>query len=462
MARVLLFSTNRTLEPYPVYPIGMAMVAGALQQAGHQVEQFDLLAAGEDWSQLQQLMEQFDPQVIGYSLRNIDNVDSFAGEQGWYLDQAREAIAFVRRHSAAPIIIGGPALTIMPQEIATYVGADHAIVGEGERLVPQLVEKLVAGREVAAISYARDTPLAGDALQPPLRKPEWIRFYLDQSDTINLQSKRGCPFRCSYCTYPALEGDCFRFRPVEAVVDEMAKASADYAAGAFFFTDSIFNDPQERYLEIAEEILRRGLQLRWSGYFRPQGLDRAKLALLKRSGLMAVEFGTDAASDATLSGLHKDFTFADVLQANQACVAEAIPAAHFVIFGGPGETAATVAEGLRNLEQLEDCVVFAFSGIRILPGTGIERQALSEGQILPDTPLLRPCYYQSQQIESEAMNAALCAGFNARIDRLFPPSEGQERLAVMRNFGYRGMLWDKLIPAARKRRQKGTGGGHAR
>lgn len=454
MARVLLYSTNRTTEPYPVYPLGMAMVAASLQRAGHKVEQFDLLASGEDWNALRRLLEEFNPQVICYSLRNIDNVDSFSGTEGWYLDQAREAISFVRRFSSAPIVIGGPALTIMPEEIPAYVGADFAVVGEGEKLVPQLVEKLVAGETVPAISYAGESPLRGEEIFEPLRKAEWVRFYLDQSETINLQSKRGCPFRCSYCTYPTLEGHCFRYRPVRAVVDEMERAQHQFGEATFFFTDSVFNDPQGYYLEIAEEILRRDLHLRWSGYFRPQGLDRKKMALLKRAGLMAVEFGTDAACDATLAGLNKGFTFADVAQANAACVAEEIPAAHFVIFGGPGETEKTVAEGLSNLERLEDCVVFAFSGIRILPGTGIYQRARSEGLLSEATPLLKPRFYHAPGLDIAAMHQAIETSFAHRCNRVFPPSEWQKRLKITRNFGHRGMLWDKLIPTVKKRRQR--------
>ncbi|PNU20634.1 B12-binding domain-containing radical SAM protein [Geothermobacter hydrogeniphilus] len=453
MAKVLLYSTNRTCEPYPVYPLGMAMVAGALQRAGHQVEQFDLLASGEDWSLLQSLLEEFVPEVICYSLRNIDNVDSLAGEQGWYLDQAREAIAFARRYSVAPVVIGGPALTIMPEEIFAYVGADHAVIGEGERLVPELVARLVAGEKVPALNYAAETPLAGESLQEPLRRSDWVRFYVGESDTINLQSKRGCPFRCSYCTYPGLEGSQFRFRPVAAVVEEMTRAQAEYGTHAFFFTDSIFNDPEDRYLQIAEELLRRDLKVRWSGYFRPQGLDRAKVALLKRSGLMAVEFGTDATTDVTLAELEKGFQFADVLDANQACVAEGIPAAHFVIFGGPGESRASLAEGLTNLDKLESCVVFAFSGIRILPGTGIERRALAEGLLEAGAPLLRPRYYQSPLIDAASMNAAITASFAGSRTRIFPPSEGQARLAVMRNFGFKGLLWDHLLAVDRQQQR---------
>jgi hypothetical protein len=112
---------------------------------------------------------------------------------------------------------------------------------------------------------------------------------------------------------------------------------------------------------VAEELVRRGVGVRWAAIFRPQRARRADLELLKRSGLYAMELGTDASTDATLAGLGKGFTFGEVLAFNEAAVAAEIPAAHFVMFGGPGETAATVREGLENLRRLDRSVIFAYS-----------------------------------------------------------------------------------------------------
>jgi radical SAM superfamily enzyme len=158
-----------------------------------------------------------------------------------------------------------------------------------------------------------------------------------------------------------------------------------------------------------------------------------------------VELGTDAACDATLRSLGKGFAFADVLEVNRACVAERLPCAHFVMFGGPGETADTVREGLANLDRLEHTVVFGYSGIRILPGTALHRLAVAEGILAPETSLLEPVYYQSPHVDADSMNRRIAASFRGRRDRIFPPSEGQQRLVVLHNFGYRGLLWDHLI-----------------
>jgi lipid biosynthesis B12-binding/radical SAM protein len=450
MSRVFLLASNVTVEPYPVYPLGMAMVAAALEKSGHEVRQFDFLAAGRSQATLEEAVRAFVPDVIGLSLRNIDNVDSFSGESGWYLAMARDLVGTLRRGSGAPVVIGGPAFSIMPEAILAYLGADFGIVGEGERSFPALLEALARGEKPDALQRG-ESLLAGEEIGSPSLRSDLVRFYQGESGMVNLQTKRGCPYACTYCTYPCLEGDTFRFRPAGAVVDDIARMQADHGVDTFFFTDSVFNEPGGHHLAIAEELLRRDVRIRWSAFFRPQGLDRGDLALMKNAGLYALELGTDAACDATLEGIGKGFTFADAAAVSQACADEELPCAHFVMFGVPGETAGTVREGIDNLLRLEKCVVFAFSGIRILDGTALREQALQDGVLAPETSLLRPSYYFSPGVGQQEMNDILTAAFQGRRDRIFPPSEGQERLSVMHRFGYRGLLWDKLITAARNK-----------
>jgi hypothetical protein len=104
-----------------------------------------------------------------------------------------------------------------------------------------------------------------------------------------------------------------------------------------------------------------------------------------------------------------------------------------------------VAEGLANLQRLEHTVVFAYSGIRILPGTALHAQAIAEGVLSPASSLFEPVYYYSPGIDAEVMNGLIADSFRGRRDRIFPPVEGQKRLAVMHSFGFRGLLWDHLI-----------------
>jgi lipid biosynthesis B12-binding/radical SAM protein len=442
LSRVLLVSANVTREPYPVYPLGMALLASALSSAGHEVGQFDFLASDEDEAALRGRIAGFAPDFVCLSIRNLDNCDSL--NPVGYPAVAGRLAAAARSACAAPLIVGGPAFSIMPELLLELTGADHGVVGEGERALCRLIDDLAAGRGGPRI-VKDDRLLAGADMPSPSFSRELVDHYVACSGMVNLQTKRGCPHGCVYCSYPALEGTGWRCRDPREVADDIERLRADHGVGRVFFTDSVFNDEAGHFLQVAEEIVRRALDVRFSCYMRPQGIRRPDLALLKRAGLYAAELGTDAACDAALRGLGKGFTFGDALEANRAFVAERIPCAHFVMFGGPGETPETVAEGLSNLDRLENTVVFAYAGISILPGTALFERAVREGVIEGAGSLRRPAYYVSPGIDPAALAAMIARSFQGRRDRIFPPSEGQRKLEVLHRFGYRGLLWDTLI-----------------
>jgi lipid biosynthesis B12-binding/radical SAM protein len=445
MSNFFLLSSNVNTDPYPVYPLGMAVVAAALDNAGHQVWQYDYLAAGGSDHGLKKALKEIAPDFVGISLRNIDNVDSFSAEQEWYLAKVKMLVEIIRQATAVPIIVGGPGFSILPEEIINYIDADYGVVGEGERTLCDLIAELEAGHFAPRIIESNKDLLIGAEMASPRWDKNLVNFYIERSGMVNLQTKRGCPHNCNYCTYPTLEGRRLRTKEPEKVVEEIKQAQEMFGIDTIFFTDSIFNDNSDHYLTVAEEFLKQELDLRWYGFFRPQGIRAKELNLLKRSGLSAMEVGTDAACDATLAGINKQFTFTDVIEFNRACVKEEIPTAHFIMFGGPDETMATVKEGLKNIQRLERCVVFAFGGIRIHPGTQIHARAIKEGGLNQKDSLLKPVYYFSPNLDHAVMNENIASAFHGQRDRFFPPSEGLIRMATMNRFGYRGLLWNKLI-----------------
>ncbi len=432
MSRILLVSANMTTEPYPVYPLGMAVIASVLTKRGHLVKQFDILASGASEDALRECFRAFQPDFIGISLRNLDGCDSLSRKD--YPAVAKGLVEVLREEGSQPILLGGPAFSLLPEELLAYTGADFGIVGEGEGLVEALIESLEKKEQTPRI-WRSAHPLGGREMASPLYDEDLLRFYLEKSGIVNLQTKRGCPFGCIYCNYPQLEGDRYRTRPSEVVVDDLASAQMRGEKAFVFFTDGVFNDPQGHYLEVAEAMLRRGLKLRWGCYLRPQGLHRKELLLLKRAGLSAVELGTDAGCDITLRALNKGFTFQDVFDANEALVDCEIPCAHFVMFGGPEESEETLAEGLANLERLRSTVVFVFAGIRIYPKTALWSRAICDGLLTSETSPLEPVYYQSPHIETGRMVSMIEAAFKGRRDRFFPPEKGRERMEILQQMG---------------------------
>jgi radical SAM superfamily enzyme YgiQ (UPF0313 family) len=364
---------------------------------------------------------------------------------GWELRGAQDVIALVRAQVGVPIIVGGPAVSIMPREVRAYVDADIAIVGEGERLLVEAVEAIARNERVPDIWPLGSERLSGSGQCAPWFVPSLVSFYWKASGIMGLQSKRGCCYDCCYCNYPGIEGPCFRPRPVEAVVADMERLQRDFAVDTLFFADSVFNDPSGHYLELAEALIRRKLGIKWAAYFSPVGMSRKALALCKRAGLFAVELGVDAASDATLSGMGKLFHWSDVREATDLLGRARIACAHFIIFGGPNETVQTVEEGLNNIAALEHCVVFGFSGIRIYPGTPLHQRALVEGLLQENDSLFEPVYYISPTVDKDWMDRRVTEAWARCPDRVFPPERGFRVTRKLRAFGWKGLLWERLI-----------------
>ncbi|MFN2269055.1 MAG: cobalamin-dependent protein, partial [Desulfonatronovibrio sp.] len=249
--KVFLLSVNAEQEPYLVYPLGMAVIASALEEAGHEVKQCDYLVMGESDHLLCQIVQDFKPDIIGLSLRNIDNVDSFAGMEHWSLGRIKLIVDLLRSVVDIPIIIGGPAFSIMPEDILDFLGADYGVLGEGERALPDLLKRIQEQIHGPRIVKGEKVLHSSEMLSPLIDK-EIIDFYNKESGLPGLQSKRGCPYKCVYCSYPVLEGHSIRARDPEAVVDDMARLSHDYGVDHVFFTDSVFNDCQGLYLKLAE------------------------------------------------------------------------------------------------------------------------------------------------------------------------------------------------------------------
>lgn len=448
MSTVLLVSTNALTEPFPVFPLGMATVAAILARAGHEVRQWDLLAAGgaeQAHRDLAEVLRDFRPDVVGFSLRNIDTADSTAERNAWW-ELVRSLVDLARNEFGAFTLLGGPAFSLLPEDILTALGAHCGVKGEAEGVLPRLMAQLEAGEEPSGV-WQNEGLAEPQSVPAPLAEPALLAHYAAESGVLNVQTKRGCPHHCGYCSYPLLEGRRVRPLDPEAAAEHMARLHHDYPGAELYVTDSIFNDQGGEYLALAEILARLPSPPPWSALFRPQGMDRDALRLLKRAGLRAMELGTDAATDQTMAGLHKRFTFSEVLAFHQLCTAEDLPVAHFIIFGGPGETMDTVREGLANIKRLTRSAVFAYAGIRILPHTAVHRLALEQGVIAANDPLLDPRFYFSPHIAPAEMGEVIAQDFRRDRSRVFPPSDGEMRSKAMRSFGFRGLLWDRLIRA---------------
>ena len=448
--KVVLVAANPARTPYPVYPLGMAMVGSALKSAGHEVVQIDLLQEGLSAEAVGELVRRESPGVVGISIRNIDNVNLLNEKR--YVDATGDLVQAIRRVSNATIVLGGSGFSILPEQVLRRTGADYGIVGEGEAAVVSLVAGVERGVfPEQRILREQGPALKGTEIPTACYDRRLMEFYLRHGNMASVQTKRGCEHHCSYCTYPGLEGSHWRCRDPRAVVDDVEMLLAEYNPAMLVFTDSVFNDDEGHYIEVLKEMKRRGVRVPWTAFFRPAAIPDAEVSLMRDTGLRGVELGSDGASDATLRGLGKSFTFADVVECDSRFARHGVPRAHYFMFGCPGETENSVREGIRNVITLKGSVSFMFMGIRIFPGTGIERQAIRDGVIAPGQDLLEPAYYIAPGIDRDWLERTLRDAFRQVRHCIFPADAVEEHVQLLHKLGHTGLLWDMLAATRRAR-----------
>jgi len=452
MATLCLISSNQTRDPYPVYPLGLSMIAEAARAKGHTAAEWDFLADGDDAERLGEWLLEKKPDVVGISLRNVDSVNYHHPVS--YVESCESAVRAIRKCTSVPIVLGGSAYSIFPERILQESGADYGIVGEGESEFVRLIDALENGRPPEEKVIRSAGKLPGEAIACPVRESRLADFYLHEGGMLNIQTKRGCPFECVYCTYPQLEGRKYRFRRPEDVADEIQMLAGRHNADYFAITDSVFNDTEGHFLSVAEAMIRREIRIPWMCFLRPQHFTAQEVDVLKRAGLHAVEWGTDAASDRTLEQMGKSFTWEAVAESNALFAAAGIANSHFIIFGGPGENEETLQSGLDNVAKLDRCVIFASIGVRVFPATPIYNRLTAENPLFPGRDLLEPFFHFSPDVRPDRLHDRLLASFADRRDRIYPGGGESERTGAFHRMGYRGPLWDLILrerPAGRRR-----------
>ncbi len=462
--RILLVSVNKETVPYPVAPLGLAYVAGAARDAGHDVELLDLCFSEHAEAEIAGAVRRFAPELIGVSIRNVDNLTYPASVS--YLDEIASAVTALRECSSAPIVAGGPGFSIFPERLLSALDVPFGVIGEGEETLCALARCLEEGKEVPdlpnlirrgeAVGRVQRTRAAFSGRGRPARDLLDNHAYFKLGGMANLQTKRGCPFTCTYCTYPHIDGSRLHLRSPREVADELDFMATRLSLDEAFFVDDIFNWPHDHAMGICEEIVARGLRVSWTCFATPLGMTPELAGAMKRAGCRGVEFGADAASPSVLRALGKPFPQEGLRAAARACRDAGLPAAYYLIFGGPGETEETAAETFALMGDLEPHAVLAFVGIRIYPNTALHAVAVKDGVIGAGDDLLFPRFYVSPKIGADALMAAVGAHARSQANWVVPALNIRSDLALLaalRRNGHRGPLWDLLGSARQEGRR---------
>ena len=301
---------------FRIEPLGMEYIASALEAQGHRVVLADLRFS----KSLDHHVRVFRPDLVGVAAMHALETD--------------DVLALVRRVRAlsadVPIVVGGHTAAACP---GPFLDEDVAavVVDDGELALPRMCAALDQRRPLATVpglclrnsdgeivrSAGETGTLALDDVPLPSRNhvQPWRCQYacLAHRPTWLVETARGCPFRCSFCSIWQLHARAVRERSIDAVCQDMATVGDDV-----FIADDLFWHHASRSLELAHELRRRGIRKRWILVQSRVDLVARHAALLEAWRPLAddfdIFFGLEAATDAGLDGLTKDATVDETAQ----------------------------------------------------------------------------------------------------------------------------------------------------
>jgi len=470
--RVLLISANQERSPDPVAPLGACYVATAVAATGHDVEVLDLCFSDDVDADVRAVVSAHRPDVVGLSMRNVDNC-AFPDTVSYTPHYARVVAACLAARDV-PIVLGGSAFTTMPGFYLAALGVRYGVAGEGEVAFPALLDRLARDETADDVpGVARWEARGGTVtINPPAWLPDvdhvhadrrWMDVgrYYREGGMANMQTKRGCHYKCTFCAYPVIEGRGMRTRDPAGVAAEVRTLLDHHGVTQFFIVDSVFNAPRGHAERVCEALRPLGRHIRWSCFATPGNFTCELLDAMMAAGCQSIDFGTDAGSNTTLRAFRKSFDADDIRAASALCRERAIPFCHSLVFGGERETWDTVAETIALMDECRPTAVTAMCGVRVYPETPLALALLRRGEVATPEALYEPWFYFAPDVR-EGLAEAIGRAASARGNWLLPGMKlpDEELLhARLRGRGLKGDLWRFVSRVRLGQSVGGTAGG---
>ncbi len=343
-----------TTEKRP--PLGVGFLISVLRDAGHRVFFLDNYLKPSHFLDTDYL-QRHDIDFVGIYANTICFRDT---------RRMLHRLEFLRQTGRwqGKIMVGGPHAGVAPETIPAFV--DFVVQGEGERAILDIVEGRAKERLIRAPRIENLDDLPMPAWDYFIHQPyDWEGGWFPGGPVFTMNTSRGCPFRCTFCSVGSVWGrkyTCFSAERIVADIDYLVKT---YGAQGIYFREDNFTVNRERTEKFCRLLLNKGIKIAWACETRVDSLDRELVCLMRRAGLQAVYFGVESGSQKILDFLKKGITPEQTRAAFRWCRELAIKTAASVIVGVPGETPRDLEETLALIEDIKPTVTWynVFVGI---------------------------------------------------------------------------------------------------
>jgi len=377
----------------PIHPpAGLGYLSAVLRDAGYNVIVIDAAAENLSLSKVIKRLKAWEPDVIGITT----NITS-----------SRKAIMTARFIRATleqiPIIMGGPWATIEYRKILKARIADYVVIGEGERTIVELLDKihdkielndvkgiaflksdgiLVKTEERECITDLDSLPFPAWDLFPPSRKYNYGRR---RQPFFPIVTTRGCPYDCIHCT-KVVHGYAYRKRSVENVIQEIRYLKEKFGIKEIFIIDDSFNLDINRAEKIMEEIIRNkfNILIRLSNGIRADKITPRLGRKMKAAGVYFAVLGIESGNQQIVNKIGKKLDLKKVITANRILKENKITRGGYFILGHPFDNYETMIQTLNFAKTLNFDYPHFFKAIPF-PGTKMYDMIMEHGHFIKNT-----------------------------------------------------------------------------
>ena len=404
---------------YP--PLGLAYIASALRKAGFKVKILDLQVSKMSLQDTEKLFRREKPLIVGITAITL----------GWP-DVIKMARWTKKVLPKSLLVVGGPHLSMYPEESLSFDFIDVGICGEGEETMVELAQKYIYNRAIDNIKGIVVKKLKKIIINPPrgpvenvdkLSFPAFDLLQYRKYWALGIQrpfftmiTGRGCPYRCTFCYQDPLVR--YRQRSAISVVEEFEIYIKKYGAKELIIFDDSFTVDRQRVLEICRLIRIRNLNFKWNIRTRADLIDEELLRNLKEAGCYSLHIGVESGEQKILDAMNKGITISQIKKAFKLANNLGFETRGYFMIGYLGEDSKTIRKTIDFSKEL-DLDWASFTVTIGHPKTELYESALKNGVLKDD-------YWKNYTLDK--MNNQL---------PYFPTDEYDEkRLNQMKNWAY--------------------------
>lgn len=281
------------------------------------------------------------------------------------------------------IIMGGPHVCAVPEDVINDPSIDMICIGEGEYTLLELAHELENEKpdlnKIKGLWFKENGKIIKNELRLPIQDLDALPFparhlinydkYFDASKYLQgsrrvesrrdtIISSRGCPFGCIFCTISISMGKKFRSRSPENVIKEIEEIVEKYNVGDIGFEDDNFTFDKERANKICDLIIKKGLnkKISWStpNGVRADTLDEELLKKMKESGCQEIILAPESGNQYVVDNIIKKRLNLEIVEKNaKLCKEIGLRCGMFFVVGSPGETKEQINDTIKFAERMK-------------------------------------------------------------------------------------------------------------